>query len=107
MMTYGISSFEITAPPDAIFFLPYFDILTGNQIGVKGKHNNIEPRTKSGTEGQHPRHTTRYPNTYGRPTTSKIEFDIHSGIGGQYQSDIYKAIKRPQSNENKRIATRQ
>ncbi|CAG8569439.1 14328_t:CDS:2, partial [Funneliformis mosseae] len=22
-----------------------------------------------------------YPNTYGRPTTSKIEFDIHSDVG--------------------------
>ena len=97
---------EFTAPSDA-FFLSQFGILTGNQIGAKGKHNNIEPRTKSGTEGQHPQHKTRNPNSYGRSATLKIEFDIHSGVGGQYQSDIYKAIKRPQSNENKRIATRQ
>ena len=88
------------------FFLSQFSILTGNQAGVKGKHNNIESRTNLGIEGQHPWHIIRYPNTYRRPTTPKIEFDIHSGIGGQYQSDNYKAIKRLQSNENKQIATR-
>ena len=55
-------------PSDAIF-LPQFGILTGNQIGTKGKHSNIESSTQPGAGGQHPQHKTRYLNSYREPTT--------------------------------------
>ncbi len=69
---YDIVSAEIkrkfTVPPDMIF-LPQFGILTGNQTGTKGKHLNIQSSIQPGTEGQHPQHKTRYPNSYRRLTT--------------------------------------
>jgi len=54
---------KFTASPDT-FFLPQFGILTGNQIGAKGKHLNIESSIQPGTGGQHSQHKIRYPKSY-------------------------------------------
>ena len=42
-----------TAPPDTIFFYHNFGILTGNQIGAKGKCLNIKTDIQLGVGDQH------------------------------------------------------